>query len=227
MERFFSSISDMSPGTRIALMGILIVVIGGFYYFVPYASYKKEVAKARKSAMLLRKRYNAEKRRQAMILKDEKRLSELQEKIKKLTKRLPSRVGMSELIGELDQMSEDISIRSIRPKEDDTQSIPMVVIKPIEFKVEGRFHSICRFLYKMFQMNRLMDVGDISMKVVSRNSKNSRGPSLIEAVFTARIYYAPLRKLSAKNGRHGQKGPDVMEQGMKRLTDPEAQGGRP
>ena len=229
MERLFSSISDMSPGSRVAVMGVLIVAIVGFYYFVPYASYRKEVAKARKSAMLLKRRYNREKNLQATILRDEKRLAELQAKIKELTKRLPSSVGLNELIGELDQMAEDIKLRDIRPKEDDTESIPMVVIRPIELRVQGRFHSICRFLYKMFQMNRLMDVGDITMKIASvghaSSSKGARGPSLLDATFTVRIYYAPPVKPASKDSNKA-KGDNLMQQGMKRLTNPEVQGGR-
>ncbi len=195
MERVFQWLATAPILHR---AGLLIALVGGmaaYYWFFPLAQTKSEIEESKKNVELSMLSVDSQRRKLQQTQKATAELKEMDKKSKELDKRIPGAVDMSELVGELDQMADDIRINAIQPMDDDTDSYDAVVIKPIVFKIEGRFHSICRFLYKMFQMGRLMDVGDITMAHVKRSgrgkSEDSEKKNLLAAEFTARIYYSP------------------------------------
>lgn len=195
MERVFQWLATAPILHRAGLLLALVGGMGGYYWFVPLAEANKAIEDSKKDLELSMLSVDAQRRKLKQTQKAKQEMKAIRKKGRELNKRIPTSVDMSELVGELDQMADDIRINEILPMEDDTESYDSVVIKPIVFKLEGRFHSICRFLYKMFQMGRLMDVGDITMHLKgARGKKQSATPdkkNLLKVEFTARIYYAP------------------------------------
>lgn len=192
MERIYGWLSKAPFLHRFLLTAFVSGCMVGYYYMNVYAVVKEDIEKSRKRVEQDEYAIASVQRSIENAKKEQAEMEAMEQKSTELTKRIPVSVDLSELVGELDQMADDVRIVSIIPEEDDTQSFDSVVVRPIRIIVEGRFHSLCRFLYKMFQMNRLMDVGDVTME--SRTSPaGSAGAakSLLVAQFTARIYYSP------------------------------------
>ncbi|MBU1240348.1 type 4a pilus biogenesis protein PilO [Myxococcota bacterium] len=195
MERLFQWLATAPILHRAGLLLGLVGGIASYYWFFPLAKANRDIEESKKSVEISMLSVEAQRRKLQQTEKAKMELKDMDKKSKELDKRIPGSVDMSELVGELDQMADDIRINSIVPMDDDTDSYDSVVIKPIVFKIEGRFHSICRFLYKMFQMGRLMDVGDITMAfnqvAVKAKVQDVEKKNILAAEFTARIYYAP------------------------------------
>ena len=217
MDNLYQKISAVPDPQKYGLVGAIVLGIFAYYYFTIYSEAKAKVENAKKSAKMAAYSLDAQRRKLRETRKAKEELKEIENKSTDLDKRIPSSVDMSELVGELDQMADDMRILEIKPLDDDTSSYDSVVIKPISFKLQGRFHSLCRFLYKMFQMNRLMDVGDIVLKLAPVAAKDKRGSGPqheLVADFVARIYYSPGQKPTGSGGRSKE---GLMKKGMKRL----------
>ncbi len=216
MERIYHWLAK-APFTHKFLLTVFVSGAMVAYYFLnPYTVAKDDIEKSRKQAEYGEYAIAEAQRNLENAKKAKAELDEMELKSEELTKRIPVSVDLSELVGELDQMADDIRISSIIPQEDDTDSFDAVVVRPIKLIVQGRFHSICRFLYKMFQMNRLMDVGDVVMRMRATTQGNTADRNLLEAEFTARIYYSPSF-IPAKPAVDKKK-PDLLREGANRMT---------
>ncbi len=218
MERIYGWLSKAPFSHRFFLTAFVSGCMVAYYYLNVYAVAKADIEKSAKRVEQDEYAIASARRNIENARKDQAEMEAMAQKSAELTKRIPVSVDLSELVGELDQMADDVRIASIIPEEDDTQSFDSVVVRPIRIIVEGRFHAICRYLYKMFQMNRLMDVGDVSME--ARSTPASAGAptekALLVAQFTARIYYSPAFIQPAAPGE-GQK-PDALKAGADRMT---------
>jgi Tfp pilus assembly protein PilO len=216
MERIYSWLAK-APFTHKFLLTVFVSGAMVAYYFMnTYTVAKTEIEESRKKAEYGVYAIQEAQRNLENAKKSQAEMDEMAFKGEELTKRIPVSVDLSELVGELDQMADDIRISSIIPQEDDATSFDSVVVRPIKFILQGRFHSICRFLYKMFQMNRLMDVGDVVMRLRAAPQGGTNERNLLEAEFTARIYYSPsfipARPAADKNK------PDLLQGGANRMT---------
>jgi len=190
MERIYNWLVKAPFAHKFLLTVFVSGCMVAYYFLNPYSTAKAEIEKSKKSADYGVYAIQEAQRNLENAKKSKAEMDDMEQMSSELTKRIPVSVDLSELVGELDQMADDIRISSIIPQDDDSESFDSVVVRPIKFIVQGRFHSICRFLYKMFQMNRLMDVGDVVMKL--RNLQpGSTDKNVLEAEFTARIYYSP------------------------------------
>lgn len=218
MERIYGWLSKAPFTYRFFITAFVSGCMVAYYYLNVYAVAKEDIEKSNKRVEQTEYAIASAQRNLENAKKDQAEMEAMEQKSAELTKRIPVSVDLSELIGELDQMADDVRIASIIPEEDDTTSFDSVVIRPIRIIVEGRFYSICRFLYKMFQMNRLMDVGDISMEAkASSGTVSAPGEkALLVAQFTARIYYSPSF-IPAKTP-DGKSAPDLLKSGANRMT---------
>jgi len=221
MERIYHWLAK-APFTHKFFLTIFVSGAMVAYYFMnTYTMAKDEIEKSKKKAEYGVYAIQEAQRNLENAKKSQAEMDEMSFKGEELTKRIPVSVDLSELVGELDQMADDIRISSIIPQEDDSTSFDSVVVRPIKFILQGRFHSICRFLYKMFQMNRLMDVGDVVMKMRAATPGATAERNLLEAEFTARIYYSP--SFIPARPATDKKKPDPLQGGANRMTmGPEA-----
>jgi Tfp pilus assembly protein PilO len=196
MERVYQW---MATAPLLHKAGIVVALMGGiasYYYFFPLAEATKIIEESKNKIEYSRNSLDSQRRKLQQTKKAKDELKDIDKKSAELDKRIPGSVDMSELVGELDLMADDIRINQIIPMENDSSSYDSVVIKPIVFKLQGRYHSLCRFMYKMFQMGRLMDIGDISLisKTTQKtgiNSGNKSNNNILAAEFTTRIYFSP------------------------------------
>jgi len=216
MERIYNWMAKAPFAHKFLLTIFVSGCMVAYYFLNPYTVAKDDIEKSRKSAEYGVYAIGEAQRNLENAKKSKAEMDEMEQMSSELTKRIPVSVDLSELVGELDQMADDIRISSIIPQQDDTESFDSVVVRPIKFIVQGRFHSICRFLYKMFQMNRLMDVGDVIMKLKATTGQNTTDKNVLEAEFTARIYYSPsFIPASAANAKDK---PDLLKAGANRMT---------
>ena len=191
MERIYHWMATAPVLHKLFLTLLVSGSMGAYYYLYPYKAATDSIEKSAKKVQYGEHAIREAKRNLENARKSKQEMDDMELKSSELVRRIPVSVDLSELVGELDQMADDVRISSIIPQDDDTESFDSVVVRPIKFVVHGRFHSICRFLYKMFQMNRLMDVGDVIMKLRSTTSDKNQDRNVLEAGFTARIYYSP------------------------------------
>ncbi|MGM0597095.1 MAG: type 4a pilus biogenesis protein PilO [Myxococcota bacterium] len=194
MERIYNWLATSSFVQKTGIMALICGGIVGYYYLVPYAAVKEKIKKFENKVKYARISLGSSKKRLTKTRSARKELQEIEKKGKSLSTRIPSSVDMSQLVGELDEMADEINIRKIKPVDEEQSIGTEVKIKPIGFELTGRFHPVCRFLYKMFQMDRLMDVGDISLFLIEKKSgriKEMEKKHQLKASFTARIYYSP------------------------------------
>ncbi|MBU1219690.1 type 4a pilus biogenesis protein PilO [Myxococcota bacterium] len=210
MQRIYSWLATAPILHRAFLVCAICSGMVAYYYFYPWTASKSKVEDSRKRLNYARISLMEAKRRLTEATKAREELKQMQLKGEELDKRIPGRVDMSELVGELDQMSDDVKIIEIKPMEEDSSSYDSVVIKPINFRVEGRFHSILKFLYKMFKMNRLMDIGDIELqrKAAGQDKEKTNKNYNLICDFTARIYFSPAipSAVAAKGDKKGPAG---------------------
>ena len=157
-------------GPRIVvLLGILLLVLGGAWYF-DWSNQNELLDKKRQEETQLKEEWLG-KKRQAVNLEDyRKQLAEIDRQFGALLKQLPNRTEMDNLLVDVNQagLGRGLQFEFWKPGSEQVRDFYAEV--PVAITVNGGYHDIGNFVGDVAKLSRIVTLNDISLEVDSKGS---------------------------------------------------------
>ncbi len=171
---------------RIAILVGTIVLIGALFCYFFYLPKAKKIDQLNKDIINLDKRIRKAKALARRLPEFEKKAKEIDKRFKLALKLLPDKKEIPTFLEQINHIGIDSGLifRLFKPSHEIPKGFYNEI--PISIEVEGRFHNIMTFIYRITTMQRIVNVFNIQMRPVK-----SLSPEL-KATFTAVTYrFAP------------------------------------
>jgi type IV pilus assembly protein PilO len=160
MERFF----DLDPRQRAGIcVAAVLLVFAGYWYFV-YAGRSAEMTATSQKIENLRDQRNSKRQLVANLDEERALVRELQAQVRRAEVRLPDRKEIPDLLSAVSSAGREsgLEILLFRQKPERFQDFYAEV--PVEVLVRGNYHQVATFFDRVGQLDRIVNVADISMK---------------------------------------------------------------
>lgn len=157
-------------GPRIVvLLGILLLVLGGAWYF-DWSNQNELLDQKRQEETKLKDEWLG-KKRQAVNLDDyRKQLAEIDRQFGALLKQLPNRTEMDNLLVDVNQagLGRGLQFEFWKPGSEQVRDFYAEV--PVAITVNGGYHDIGNFVGDVAKLSRIVTLNDISLEVDGKGS---------------------------------------------------------
>ena len=153
----------------IVLLGILLLVLGGAWYF-DWSNQNELLGQKRQEETQLKEEWLG-KKRQAVNLDDyRKQLAEIDRQFGALLKQLPNRTEMDNLLVDVNQagLGRGLQFEFWKPGSEQVRDFYAEV--PVAITVNGGYHDIGNFIGDVAKLSRIVTLNDISLEVDSKGS---------------------------------------------------------
>ncbi len=181
---------------RIAILVGTIVLIAALFCYFFYLPKAKKIEQLNKDITTLDKRIRKAKALAKRLPEFEKKAKEIDKQFKLALKLLPNKKEIPTFLEQINHIGIDSGLvfRLFKPSHEIPKGFYNEI--PINIEVEGRFHNIMTFIYRITTMQRIVNVFNIQMRPVKRLSPQ------LKATFTAVTYrFAPKDALKKKRRR--------------------------
>lgn len=181
-EQFFKRIGELTKVQRILIFIVSFVLIGGLYYFFIFQSKNEALQKERDEYKAQTELLETTKKRAAQLTKYEKLMKEAQERFNIAIQALPDKREVASLLTAISNAGTTAGLRflNFQPKPDIKKDFYIEI--PISIQLEGRYHQITDFFFQVAQLNRIVNLNDISIKA------GKQGADSLEMSCTAVTY---------------------------------------
>jgi len=181
---------------RIIIFAATILCITVAFYFLLYSPKAERIKKLEKEITSLNKKIRVARAMAKRLPEFEAKARKIDKQFKQALKLLPNKKEIPSLLKRINHLGKDSGLvfRLFRPTRERPRGFYNEIL--IKIEVEGRFHEIMEFIYKITTMQRIVNVFNISMRPVKRFSTN------LKATFTAITYrFAPENAKNRKRRR--------------------------
>jgi len=159
----FEKVEKIKMPIRIAIfLGTLVLLAGLFVYFV-YMPYSEEIAKSREEIAKLQQRLNQAVVRARALKKFETEYAEVDAQFQEALKLLPNTKEIPSLLKSITQLGTDSQLEFLNfsPQRERPQDFFMEI--PVSIEVKGTYHNVAVFFDKVGQMERIVNILNVSM----------------------------------------------------------------
>ncbi len=159
----FEKVEKIKMPIRIAIfLGTLVLLAGLFVYFV-YMPYSEEIAKSREEIAKLQQRLNQAVVRARALKKFEAEYAEVDAQFQEALKLLPNTKEIPSLLKSITQLGTDSQLEFLNfsPQRERPQDFFMEI--PVSIEVKGTYHNVAVFFDKVGQMERIVNILNVSM----------------------------------------------------------------
>jgi type IV pilus assembly protein PilO len=159
----FEKVEKIKMPIRIAIfLGTLVLLAGLFIYFV-YLPYSEEIAKSRDEIAKLQQKLNQAVVRARALKKFEAEYSEVDAQFQEALKLLPNTKEIPSLLKSITQLGTDSQLEFLNfsPQRERPQDFFMEI--PVSIEVKGTYHNVAVFFDKVGQMERIVNILNVSM----------------------------------------------------------------
>jgi len=159
----FEKVEKIKMPIRIAIfLGTLVLLAGLFVYFV-YMPYSEEIAKSREEIAKLQQRLNQAVVRARALKKFEVEYAEVDAQFQEALKLLPNTKEIPSLLKSITQLGTDSQLEFLNfsPQRERPQDFFMEI--PVSIEVKGTYHNVAVFFDKVGQMERIVNILNVSM----------------------------------------------------------------
>ncbi len=159
----FEKVEKIKMPIRIAiLLGTLVLLAGLFVYFV-YLPKTDEIAKTRQEIASLQQKLNQAVVRARALKKFEAEYAEVDAQFQEALKLLPNTKEIPSLLKSITQLGTDSNLEFLlfSPQREKAQDFFMEI--PVSIEVSGTYHNVAVFFDKVGQMERIVNILNVSM----------------------------------------------------------------
>ncbi len=159
----FEKVEAIKMPIRIAIfLGTLVLLAGLFIYFV-YLPYSEEIAKSRDEIAKLQQKLNQAVVRARALKKFEAEYAEVDAQFQEALKLLPNTKEIPSLLKSITQLGTDSQLEFLNfsPQRERPQDFFMEI--PVSIEVKGTYHNVAVFFDKVGQMERIVNILNVSM----------------------------------------------------------------
>ena len=158
-----SSLSRLAPAAKGGLTVGALVLFGVGYYFLFHSEVENSLLVAQRTGITLTDDLNKARAEEQAFQKDLAELAEREQRQKELNQILPATTEYPQFLSAVQSAANDsgVSLSAWTPRE----KVPDKYYARVPMKVEltGRFHQIARFFYNVGQLDRIINMENISM----------------------------------------------------------------
>ncbi len=163
-ERIIRKVEEIKRSHRIAIFVISCLIVFIFFYFFSFSPKRKKIKQLKSEIADLDRRIKIARRLAKRIKEFEEKERKVDEKFKIALKLLPDKREIPSLLTQINHLGKEIGLvfKLFKPGQEKKKGFYCEI--PIQIEVEGRFHDIMKFIYKITTMERIVNVFDISMQ---------------------------------------------------------------
>lgn len=158
-----SGLSRLAPPAKVGLTLGVLLLFGAAYYFVFHSEIEAQLASAEQRGLTLTQDLNKARAAEQAYQKDLAEMAEREQRQKELSQILPASTEYPQFLSAVQAAANDsgVSLSAWTPRE----RVPEKYYARVPMKVEltGRFHQIARFFYNVGQLDRIINMENISM----------------------------------------------------------------
>jgi type IV pilus assembly protein PilO len=184
MDKFYALIQKTPTVQKVALLGLVLVMMGVGYYFIIHQELVDKL-----KALDARNRKLEEELQEKMeiannISKFRKKVEYLQQRLEEKKKNLPEDANMDQLLKTLNELSEKSDMRIIQfvPQPEVQQAFYAEI--PVKMDIEGNYSEIATFFDKISKEDRIINVTNIAMS----DPKIKNGKVILKASCLAKTF---------------------------------------
>lgn len=158
-----SNLSRLAAPAKAAITIGTLVLFGTGYYFLFHSDMDNNVQIAQQNGIKLATDLNAAREAEQAYQKDLAELAEREQRQKELNQILPASTEYPQFLSAVQSAANDsgVSLSAWTPRERVPEKYYARV--PMKLELTGRFYQIARFFYNVGQLDRIINMEDISM----------------------------------------------------------------
>jgi len=159
----FEKVEKIKMPIRIAIFLGTIVLLGGLFVWLVYLPYDEEITQTRDEIAKLQQKLNQAEVRVRALKKFEAEFAEVDAQFQEALKLLPNTKEIPSLLKSITQLGTDSQLEFLlfSPQRERAQDFFMEI--PVSIEVSGTYHNVAIFFDKVGQMERIVNILNVSM----------------------------------------------------------------
>jgi type IV pilus assembly protein PilO len=159
----FEKVEKIKMPIRIAIFLGTIVLLAGLFVWLVYLPYDEEITQTRDEIAKLQQKLNQAEVRVRALKKFEVEFAEVDAQFQEALKLLPNTKEIPSLLKSITQLGTDSQLEFLlfSPQRERAQDFFMEI--PVSIEVSGTYHNVAIFFDKVGQMERIVNILNVSM----------------------------------------------------------------
>lgn len=159
----FEKVEKIKMPIRIAIFAGTLVLLAGLFFWFVYLPYSEEIAKTRDEIARLEQKLNQAKVRVRALKRFEEEYASVDAQFQEALKLLPNTKEIPSLLKAITQLGTDSNLEFLlfSPQRERAQDFFMEI--PVSIEVSGTYHNVAIFFDKVGQMERIVNILNVSM----------------------------------------------------------------
>lgn len=177
----------LSVKKKVAVLVVLVLLVVIVFWFFFHAPLRDELDGLNKNHARLQQQKADANRSKATYEKDRAKRDELKKSISQQLRALPSDAEMSSFLNSLNTQAElvGLEIVSVKPQKEEISKYYARI--PVQLELTGTFHQLAKFFYLVGNLDRIINIEDISFKLKAIEDSG--------AVLTAKVLATTFRSI--------------------------------
>jgi len=166
-------LSRMTMAMKVSVLFVVALVLGLGFWFFYYSPAVDDLEKLQKKHSKLERTLDEAERRKNTYEKDRQRRDELKKATALQLQMLPPDTEMSSFLENLNTQAELVGLEILSVKPLQEQSARYYARIPVKLQLEGSFHQISKFFYLVGNLDRIINIEDITLSISSMDEAGS------------------------------------------------------
>lgn len=170
LQQQFERLAKLPRAYRLAMLPAIVAVVAGAYAYFLYMPVQSELESAQKREMQLRRKLSEVRSVANNEQKVKQEIEVLERKLDVALRQLPDSKELPVLLTDITTLGKDagLDFRSFRPRSENKREFYAEV--PIDIAFTGRFHDVARFFDEVSRLPRIVNIGDLQVKIAQESS---------------------------------------------------------
>ena len=162
-ESFIAKVEKIKMPVRIAIVAATLVLFAGLFVWFVYLPMSEEIEKMRQEVAKLEQKLNQAIIRARAEKKLQAEFAEVDLQFQEALKLLPNTKEIPSLLKGITQLGTDsqLEFRLFSPQKETSRDFYLEI--PVSIEVSGSYHSVAMFFEKVGQMERIVNILNVSM----------------------------------------------------------------
>ncbi|MGH7821206.1 MAG: type 4a pilus biogenesis protein PilO [Candidatus Binatia bacterium] len=164
MNEILDRLFALERNQRLMVYGVLLGLIGLSYWYFLYSPKSLALADLEQRAESLRIEEQKKSRMAAQLERYRREVKELDAQLKKALAQLPDQKEIPDLLSTVSSVGRDSGLDIVLFRQRPEAYHDFYAEVPVEMLMRGTYAQVTRFLEKVSELNRIVNITDISMK---------------------------------------------------------------
>ena len=153
--------AKMPSSSKILLLALMLVLIGGAYYALFHSTLTSEIEAAQAAQVSLRAQLEESSSLQAKFLALREELEQRKGSEQQLVRILPPKAEIASMLADLNRLAElsGLSIETVEARPEVAETYFFKI--PVNLRLSGRYHQLAKFFYNVSRLQRAINMENI------------------------------------------------------------------